>query len=59
MLECYIIEFSVECDQYFLKAEAVFRFGLWGKLPKEVISWIKILVVEEGLLVFKNPITAS
>ena len=53
-LEEYIIEFVVESHQYFSKVEVVLSWGFWGKLLKEVALWIKVLMMEEGLLVFQN-----
>ena len=46
------MEFVAECYQSFSKAKAIFRFGLRGKLLKEIPLWIKALMVDEGLIKF-------
>jgi hypothetical protein len=49
-LEGYIIEFSTENHQSFSKAEAIFYEGARGRLLREIPLWMKILLVEEGML---------
>jgi len=49
-MEGYIVEFSAENYQSFSKAEAMFGFKLRGRLMMEVPLWIKMFMVEEGLL---------
>lgn len=50
MMEGYIVEFAAESYQSFSKAEAVFGSRLRGRLMSEVLTWIKMFMVEEGLL---------
>lgn len=49
-IEGYIIEFVVENHQSFSKAEAICYEGARGRLLREVSLWMKILLVEEGML---------
>lgn len=49
-----MIEFTVESYQSFSKADVVFKSGLRGIFLKEVPLWIKILMVEEGLIFFQG-----
>ena len=49
-LDEYIVEFAVECYQSFSKAEAIFHSGLRGRLLKEILLWIKALMVDEVLM---------
>lgn len=49
-MEGYIVEFVAESYQYFSKAEVVFGSGLRGRLMKEVPTWIKMFMIEEGLI---------
>jgi hypothetical protein len=49
-LEGYIIEFSAENYQLFSKVEEVFYEGDQGRLSRETPLWMKILMVEEGML---------
>jgi hypothetical protein len=49
-LEGYIIEFVAENHQALSKAEAIFREGSRGRLLWEIPLWIKVLLVEEGML---------
>ena len=51
-LDEYNVEFAAECYQSFSKAETIFRSRLRGKLLKEILLWIKALMVEEGLMEF-------
>ena len=53
-MDGYIVEFAVECYQSFSRAEDTFRFGLRGKLLKEISLWIKALMVDEGLMGFQK-----
>lgn len=55
-LECYIIEFFLENHQSFSKAKEMFKYGLWERLLNEISLWIKILMVEERLLLFQETI---
>ena len=48
-----MVEFATESYQYFSKANVVFRAGIRGKLLTEVPLWIKIMMVEEGLIPFQ------
>jgi len=50
MVEGYMVEFAAESYQYFSKAEPVFDSRLRGELIREVPTWIKMFMVEEGLL---------
>jgi len=50
-LETYVIEFTTKGHLSFSKAKVVFRYGLRGRLLKEIRLWIKFLV-EEKLLPF-------
>jgi hypothetical protein len=49
-LEGCIIEFSAENHHSFSKAEEVFYEGSRGRLLREISLWMKILLVEEGML---------
>jgi hypothetical protein len=49
-LEGYITKFAVENHQYFSRDEAIFNKGAQGKLMREIPLWIKIFLVEEGML---------
>ena len=49
-MEGYIVEFATESYQSFSKVEVVLGSGLRGRLMREVSLWIKMFMVEEGLL---------
>jgi hypothetical protein len=49
-LEGCIIEFAVENHHSLSKAEEVFYGGSRGRLLREISLWMKILLVEEGML---------
>lgn len=49
-VEGYIVEFAAESYQSYSKAEVVFNSELRGELIGEIPTWIKMLLVEEGLL---------
>jgi hypothetical protein len=53
-LERYIIEFAVENHQYFSWEEVIFNKGARGILLKEIPLWIKVFLVEEGMLIFPS-----
>jgi hypothetical protein len=40
----------MEKHQSFLKAKAIFYEGSRGRLLREIMLWMKILLVEEGML---------
>jgi len=58
-IEGYIIEFFVKGHQSFSKAEVVFKSRLGERLLKEILLWIKFLMLEERLLVFQGPPMAA
>jgi hypothetical protein len=49
-LEGYIIEFAVENHQSFSRAEADFKKYARGILLREIPLWIKVFLMEEGML---------
>jgi hypothetical protein len=49
-LERYIVEFSMENHQSFSKEEVVFYKGAQGILLREISLWMKIFLMEEGIL---------
>lgn len=49
-IEGYMVEFAAERYQSYSKADVVFKSGLRVKQLKEVPLWIKMLMVEEGLI---------
>lgn len=53
-LEGYVDEFTIEIYQSFSKANVMFWTELRGKLHKEIPLWIKVLMVEEGLIPFQG-----
>jgi hypothetical protein len=50
-LEGYIIKFVVENHQYFSRAEAIFKKYSRGRFLREIPLWIKVFLVEEGMLI--------
>jgi len=50
MVEVYVVEFVAESYQSFSKVEAMFSSELRGELLREVPTWIKMFLAEEGLL---------
>jgi hypothetical protein len=51
MLEGYIIEFAAENHQSFSWAEEIFKKGARGRLLREIPLWIKVFLMEEGMLI--------
>lgn len=49
-IEGYVVEFATKSYQCYSKAEEMFNFELRGELIGEISTWIKMLLVEEGLL---------
>jgi hypothetical protein len=49
-LEGYIIEFTTKNHQYFSWAEEIFKKDAHGRLLREILLWIKELLMEEGML---------
>lgn len=49
-MEGYVVKFAAESYQSFSKEEVVFSSGLREELIREVLMWIKMFMVEEGLL---------
>jgi hypothetical protein len=49
-LEGYIIEFAAENHQYFSWAEVDFKKDARGRLLREIPLWIKVFLMEEGML---------
>jgi hypothetical protein len=49
-LEGYIIEFAAENHQYFSREEEDFKKYTWGRLLREIPLWIKVFLMEEGML---------
>jgi len=54
MVEGYVVKFATKSYQSYSKAEAVFNFELRGELIREVLSWIKMFLVEEGLHLYSQ-----
>jgi len=50
IVEGYVVKFATESYQSFSKVAAMFGSGLRGELIREVSMWIKMFMVEEGLL---------
>ena len=50
-LEGYIIEFAAENHQYFSWAEEIFEKGTRGRILREIPLWIKVFLMEEGMLI--------
>jgi hypothetical protein len=50
-LEGYIIEFAAENHQSFSRAEEIFKKGARGRLLREIPLWIKVFLMEEGMLI--------
>jgi phage head maturation protease len=49
-LEGYIIEFAAENHQYFSCLEEIFRKGAHDRLLREISLWIKLFLMEEGMI---------
>jgi hypothetical protein len=49
-LERYIIEFATKNHQSFSRAEADFKQDAWGRVLREIPLWIKVFLMEEGML---------
>jgi len=49
-----VVEFAVGSYQSFLKVDTIFRSGPRGKFRKKVPLWIKIWMMEEGLIYFQE-----
>jgi hypothetical protein len=49
-LEGYIIEFAIENHQSFSRVEADFKKDVRGILLREIPLWIKVFLMEEGML---------
>jgi hypothetical protein len=49
-LEGYIIEVAAENHQYFSRAEVDFKKDARGRLLREIPPWIKVFLMEEGML---------
>ena len=49
-VEGYVVEFAAKSYQSYSKVEAVFNSELRGELIGEIPMWIKMLLVEEGIL---------
>jgi hypothetical protein len=49
-VEGYALEFAIECHQCLPKALKFFMRGPRRKLIKEILVWIKMLMVERGML---------
>ena len=55
-LEDYIIEFGAEDHLSFSKADAMFKYGVKGRLLKEIPLWIKVLMVQKNYFYFQDKI---
>jgi len=49
-LEGYIIEFATENHQSFSHAEEIFKKGACNRLLREIPLWIKVFLMEEGMI---------
>jgi hypothetical protein len=49
-LEGYIIEFAAENHQYFSHTEVIFKKYIRGRLLREIPLWIKVFLMEEGMM---------
>jgi hypothetical protein len=49
-LEGYIIEFAAQNHQYFSRAEEDFKKGARRIMLREIPLWIKVFLMEEGIL---------
>jgi hypothetical protein len=49
-LEGYIIKFAAENHRYFSRADAIFKKYTRGILLREIPLWIKVFLIEEGML---------
>jgi hypothetical protein len=50
MLEGYIIEFAIENHQYFSREEENFKKDARGIMLREIPLWIKVFLMEEGMM---------
>jgi hypothetical protein len=49
-LEGYIVEFAAENHQYFSRVEEIFKKGVCDRLLREIPLWIKVFLMEEGMI---------
>jgi hypothetical protein len=52
-LEGYIIEFAAENHQSFSRVGADFKKDARGRLLREIPMWIKVFLMEEGMLTIR------
>jgi hypothetical protein len=50
MLEGYIVEFVAENHQSFSRVEEIFKKGASDRLLREIPLWIKVFLMEEGMI---------
>jgi hypothetical protein len=48
--EGYIVEFSIECSEYFNNVERKFVFDPRRRLLEEIPLWVKMLFIEKGIM---------
>jgi hypothetical protein len=53
-LEGYIIEFAAENHQYFSSAKEIFKKGVRDRLLREIPLWIKLFLMEEGIIIIPS-----
>jgi hypothetical protein len=53
-LQGYIIKFVAENHQYFSQEEADFKKYARGRLLREISVWIKVFLMEEGMLTMSS-----
>jgi len=52
IVDRYIIEFGTKNCHSFSKVESIFKKGTSGRLIREIPLWMKVLLVEGGMLPF-------
>jgi hypothetical protein len=50
----YIIEFAYENHQYFSRVEVYFKKDARGRILIEIPLWIKVFLMEEGMLTMSS-----
>ena len=48
--EGYLVEVTIECNKFFCSMERKFEANHRGRLLVEILFWIKMLLVENGLI---------
>jgi hypothetical protein len=58
-MEGYIVEFAYENHQYFSCVEEIFKKGAQDRLLREIPLWIKVFLMEEGMITIPSIEMAS